>query len=139
MNIYGHLLDVNSHILFSPLQCKVPLPGFEGLQFCVSQYEEKHRELLRNLCHVLEGKLVNKFTKKVNLNGGYKQLQLNVFGIVLSRFATQTLFFCCIWISRTCVLSFVIYLHNSLLVAISIFLRIVDLGCIVSQTSDYVK
>nr|XP_043612844.1 DNA topoisomerase 2-binding protein 1 [Erigeron canadensis] len=62
----GHLLDVHSHILFSPLQCKVPLPGFEGLQFCVSQYEEKHKELLRNLCHVLGAKLVNKLTKKVN-------------------------------------------------------------------------
>ncbi|KAI3761706.1 hypothetical protein L1987_52127 [Smallanthus sonchifolius] len=62
----GHLLDVNSHILFSPLQCKVPLPGFIGLHFCVSQYEEKDRELLRNLCHVLGGRLVKKLTKKVN-------------------------------------------------------------------------
>ncbi|XP_022016116.1 DNA topoisomerase 2-binding protein 1 isoform X1 [Helianthus annuus] len=62
----GHLLDVRSHLLFSPLQCKVPLPGFIGLQFCVSQYEEKDRELLRNLCHVLGGKLIKKLTKKVN-------------------------------------------------------------------------
>ncbi|KAI3807521.1 hypothetical protein L1987_23451 [Smallanthus sonchifolius] len=62
----GHLLDVSSHILFSPLQCKVPLPGFIGLHFCVSQYEEKDRELLRNLCHVLGGRLVKKLTKKVN-------------------------------------------------------------------------
>ncbi|KAM0035828.1 putative BRCT domain-containing protein [Helianthus debilis subsp. tardiflorus] len=62
----GHLLDVSSHLLFSPLQCKVPLPGFIGLQFCVSQYEEKDRELLRNLCHVLGGKLIKKLTKKVN-------------------------------------------------------------------------
>ncbi|XP_024973372.1 DNA topoisomerase 2-binding protein 1 isoform X1 [Cynara cardunculus var. scolymus] len=62
----GYLLDVSSHILFSPLQCKVPLPGFIGLHFCVSQYEEKDRELLRNLCHILGGRLVNRLTKKVN-------------------------------------------------------------------------
>nr|GEV82878.1 hypothetical protein [Tanacetum cinerariifolium] len=62
----GHLLDISSHILFSPLQCKVPLPGFIGLQFCVSQYEEKDRELLRNLCHILGGRLNNKLTKKIN-------------------------------------------------------------------------
>ena len=60
------MLDVSSHILFSPLQCKVPLPGFTGLQFCVSQYDEKERELLRNLCHILGGKLITKLTKKVN-------------------------------------------------------------------------
>ncbi|XP_071716119.1 uncharacterized protein [Rutidosis leptorrhynchoides] len=60
----GRLLDVSSHILFSPLQCQVPLPGFIGLHFCVSQYEEKDRELLRNLCHVLGGRLVKKLTKK---------------------------------------------------------------------------
>ncbi|PWA68877.1 BRCT domain-containing protein [Artemisia annua] len=62
----GHLLDISSHILFSPLQCKVPLPGFEGLRFCVSQYEEKDRQLLRNLCHVLGGRLNNNLTKKIN-------------------------------------------------------------------------
>lgn len=62
----GRLLDVSSHILFSPLQCKVPLPGIIGLQFCVSQYEEKDKELLRNLCHVLGGRLVKRLTKKVS-------------------------------------------------------------------------
>ncbi|CAI9266608.1 unnamed protein product [Lactuca saligna] len=62
----GCLLDVSSHILFSPLQCKIPLPGFTGLQFCVSQYEDKDKELLRNVCHVLGGKLVKRLTKKVN-------------------------------------------------------------------------
>ncbi|KAK9050118.1 hypothetical protein SSX86_030912, partial [Deinandra increscens subsp. villosa] len=61
----GRLLDVSSHILFSPLQCKVPLPGFVGLRFCVSQYEEKDIELLRNLCHVLGGRLVKQLSKKV--------------------------------------------------------------------------
>ncbi|KAC9819675.1 hypothetical protein E3N88_45223 [Mikania micrantha] len=61
----GHVLDVSSHILFSPLQCNVPLPGFIGLNFCVSHYEERDRELLRNLCHVLGGRLVKKLTKKV--------------------------------------------------------------------------
>ncbi|GKC97499.1 DNA topoisomerase 2-binding protein 1 isoform X1, partial [Tanacetum coccineum] len=62
----GHLLDISSHILFSPLQYKVPLLGFIGLQFCVSQYEEKDRNLLRSLCHVIGGKLNNKLTKKIN-------------------------------------------------------------------------
>ncbi|GKD52045.1 aldo-keto reductase, partial [Tanacetum coccineum] len=37
-----------------------------GLQFCVSQYEEKDRNLLRSLCHVIGGKLNNKLTKKIN-------------------------------------------------------------------------
>ncbi|KAK1437587.1 hypothetical protein QVD17_03381 [Tagetes erecta] len=60
----GHLLDVSSHVLFSPLQCKVPLPEFIGLKLCVSQYEDKEKELLRNLCHVLGGRLVNRLTKK---------------------------------------------------------------------------
>ncbi|KAI3513562.1 hypothetical protein L1887_20898 [Cichorium endivia] len=62
----GRLLDVSSHILFSPLQCKVPLPGIIGIQFCVSQYEDKDKELLRNLCHVLGGRLVKRLTKKVS-------------------------------------------------------------------------
>nr|KYP40240.1 DNA topoisomerase 2-binding protein 1 [Cajanus cajan] len=59
------LLDVDSHILYSPLPCRVPLPGFESFWFCVSQYEEKDRILLRNLCFVLGAKFVEKLTKKV--------------------------------------------------------------------------
>lgn len=62
----GNLLDVSSHILFTPLQCKVPLPDFIGLRLCVSQYEEKEKELLRNLCHVLGGRLNKNLTRKVN-------------------------------------------------------------------------
>ncbi|KAI3669544.1 hypothetical protein L6452_40783 [Arctium lappa] len=62
----GYLLDVSSHILFSPLQCRVPLPGFIGLHFYVSQYEEKDRALLRNVCHILGGRLLKRLTKKVN-------------------------------------------------------------------------
>ncbi|RVX15896.1 hypothetical protein CK203_005493 [Vitis vinifera] len=60
----GCLLDVSSHILYSPLPCQIPLPGFEKLRFCVSQYEEKDRLLLRNLCFVLGAKFVEKLTKK---------------------------------------------------------------------------
>lgn len=61
----GCLLDVGSHILYSPLPCRIPLPGFERFRFCVSQYEEKDRLLLRNLCFVLGAKFGEKLTKKV--------------------------------------------------------------------------
>ncbi|XP_044480329.1 DNA topoisomerase 2-binding protein 1-A-like isoform X1 [Mangifera indica] len=61
----GCLLDVGSHILYSPLSCQIPLPGFEKFRFCVSQYEDKDRMLLRNLCFVLGAKFIEKLTKKV--------------------------------------------------------------------------
>lgn len=61
----GCLSDTNEHILYSPLPCCVPLPGFERIRFCVSQYEDKDRVLLRNLCFVLGAKFVEKLTKKV--------------------------------------------------------------------------
>ncbi|EXB60138.1 DNA topoisomerase 2-binding protein 1-A [Morus notabilis] len=61
----GCLLEVSSHILFSPLPCQIPFPGFENFRFCVSQYEGKDRLLLKNLCFVLGAKLVEKLTKKV--------------------------------------------------------------------------
>lgn len=62
----GSLLDISSHILFSPLQCKIPLPGFEGYRICVSGFDNKERLLLRNVCHVLGvDKYVEKLTKKV--------------------------------------------------------------------------
>ena len=61
----GRLLEVSSHILYSPLPCRIPFPGFENFRFCVSQYEGKDRLLLRNLCFVLGAKLVEKLTKKV--------------------------------------------------------------------------
>ncbi|GLT55836.1 hypothetical protein SLA2020_289240 [Shorea laevis] len=61
----GCLLDAGSHILYSPLTCQIPMPGFERFRFCVSQYEEKDRLLLRNLCYVLGSKFVEKLTKKV--------------------------------------------------------------------------
>ncbi|KAL5768631.1 hypothetical protein ACOSQ2_015414 [Xanthoceras sorbifolium] len=61
----GCLLDVGSHILYSPLPCQTPLPGFESFRFCVSQYEGKDRMLLRNLCFVLGAKFVERLTKKV--------------------------------------------------------------------------
>ncbi|XAR49591.1 hypothetical protein NMG60_11032843 [Bertholletia excelsa] len=61
----GCLLEMGSHILYSPLPCQIPLPGFERFRFCVSQYDEKDRILLRNLCFVLGAKFVEKLTKKV--------------------------------------------------------------------------
>ncbi|KAG4937870.1 hypothetical protein JHK85_044598 [Glycine max] len=61
----GSLLDVDSHILYSPLPCRVPLPGFESFRFCFSQYDEKDRNLLRNLCFHLGAKYGEKLTKKV--------------------------------------------------------------------------
>ncbi|CAL5348451.1 unnamed protein product [Camellia sinensis] len=61
----GCLLDVRSHILYSPLPCRVPFPGFERFRFCVSQYDEKDRLLLRNLCFILGARFVDKLTKKV--------------------------------------------------------------------------
>ncbi|KAL2893989.1 DNA topoisomerase 2-binding protein 1 [Bienertia sinuspersici] len=61
----GRLLEADSHILYSPLQCSVPLPGFAGLRFCVSQYTDKERLLLRNLCFVLGARFAEKLTRKV--------------------------------------------------------------------------
>lgn len=61
----GCLWDTNGHILYSPLPCCVPLSGFEKIRFCVSQYDDKDRVLLRNLCFVLGAKFVEKLTKKV--------------------------------------------------------------------------
>ncbi|CAL5206616.1 unnamed protein product [Lathyrus oleraceus] len=61
----GSLLDVDSHIIYSPLPCRVPLPGFESLRFCVSQYEEKDRILLWNLCKALGATFADKLSKKV--------------------------------------------------------------------------
>ncbi|CAN0928417.1 DNA topoisomerase 2-binding protein 1 [Linum grandiflorum] len=62
---HGKLLDVGSHILYSPLPCQIPFPGFGTFRFCVSQYDEKEKSLLRNLCFVLGAKFVEKLTKKV--------------------------------------------------------------------------
>lgn len=59
------MLDVGSHILYKPLPCRVPLAGFESKRFCVSQYEEKERLLLRNLCHVLGAKFTEKLSRNV--------------------------------------------------------------------------
>lgn len=57
--------DVGSHILFSPLKCHVPLPGFEKLKFCFSLYEEKEKDLLKNLCFTLGAKYSDKITRKM--------------------------------------------------------------------------
>ena len=52
-------------MLFSPLTCKTPLTGFESIRFCVSQYEDKERLLLKNLCFILGAKFTERLTKKV--------------------------------------------------------------------------
>ncbi|XP_060217466.1 uncharacterized protein LOC132644845 isoform X1 [Lycium barbarum] len=61
----GCLLDVGSHILYSPLPCRVPFPAFQSFRLCVSQYDEKERQLLRNLCFTIGAKFVEKLTKRV--------------------------------------------------------------------------
>ncbi|KAL3348377.1 hypothetical protein AABB24_021838 [Solanum stoloniferum] len=61
----GCLLDVGHHILYSPLPCRVPFPAFKSFRLCVSQYDEKERQLLRNLCFTIGAKFVEKLTKKV--------------------------------------------------------------------------
>ncbi|KAM3311676.1 hypothetical protein ACQJBY_031981 [Aegilops geniculata] len=62
----GHLQDVGSHPIFSPLRCRIPFPGFEEFRFCVSQYDEKERVLLKNLCLTLGAKFTEKASKRVN-------------------------------------------------------------------------
>ncbi|CAN6476061.1 unnamed protein product [Victoria cruziana] len=61
----GVMREAGSHIIFSPLKCRIPLPGFESFWFCVSQHDKKERMLLRNLCYVLGAKFTEKLTAKV--------------------------------------------------------------------------
>lgn len=61
----GKMLDLESHALYQPLQCQVPFPRFQTFRFCVSQYEDKDRLLLRNLCFVLGAKFTEKLNRKV--------------------------------------------------------------------------
>eukprot|EP01018_Ginkgo_biloba_P019691 Gb_04893 [translate_table: standard] len=80
------MLDVGSHVLYKPLPCQIPLPGFESMRFCVSQYEERDRILLRNLCYVLGAKFTGKLNKKVThllckFSGGPKYEAARSWGI----------------------------------------------------------
>lgn len=61
----GRLLDVQSHTLFRPLPCQIPLADFQGLKFCVSQYSERDRRLMRKLCQVLRVKFTETLNCKV--------------------------------------------------------------------------
>ncbi|CAI0393263.1 unnamed protein product [Linum tenue] len=61
----GILLDIGGHILYSPLPCQVPLPGFGSFRLCVSQFSEKDKSLFINLCVVLGAKFAHKLTRKV--------------------------------------------------------------------------
>lgn len=61
----GKLLDVRSHTLFRPLPCDIPLADFQGVKFCVSQYSERDRKLLRKLCRVLRVKFTETFNSKI--------------------------------------------------------------------------
>ncbi|XP_062198046.1 uncharacterized protein LOC133900812 [Phragmites australis] len=63
----GCLQDVGNHPIFSPLRCCIPFPGFEKYRFCISlsQYGEKERFLLKNLCFALGAKFTEKAYKGV--------------------------------------------------------------------------
>jgi topoisomerase (DNA) II binding protein 1 len=61
----GKLLDVQSHTLFRPLSCQIPLADFQGARFCVSQYSDRDRKLLRKLCQVLRVKFTETLNSKV--------------------------------------------------------------------------
>ncbi|VFQ92115.1 unnamed protein product [Cuscuta campestris] len=60
----GRLLDVGSHICYSPLPCQVPFPAFKSFRLGVSQYDEKEKKLLRNLCFILGAKFAEKFSRR---------------------------------------------------------------------------
>ncbi|VYS51306.1 unnamed protein product [Arabidopsis thaliana] len=83
----GCLLAVSSHILYSPLPCQTPLPGFESLCICSSQHNEKNVELLRNLSVVLGADFVERLTRKVthlicNFAKGDKYVRASKWGII---------------------------------------------------------
>ncbi|XP_024371130.1 uncharacterized protein [Physcomitrium patens] len=61
----GKLLDVGSHTLFRPLPCQIPLADLQGVKFCVSQYSERDRKLLRKLCYVLKVKFSETLNSKI--------------------------------------------------------------------------
>ncbi|CAL4985386.1 unnamed protein product [Urochloa decumbens] len=61
----GCLQDVGSHPIFSPLCCCIPFPGFKNFRFCISQYGERERFLLKNLCFALGAKFTEKAYKGV--------------------------------------------------------------------------
>ncbi|XP_024530554.1 DNA topoisomerase 2-binding protein 1 isoform X1 [Selaginella moellendorffii] len=61
----GKLLDTKGHVLYRPLPCRIPLPGFESFRLCISQYDDKDRTLCRHLCGLLGAKFNNTLTKKV--------------------------------------------------------------------------
>ncbi|CAD6254379.1 unnamed protein product [Miscanthus lutarioriparius] len=48
-----------------PFSCRIPLPGFKSFYFCISQYGEKERQLLKNLCFLLGAKFTEKAYKRV--------------------------------------------------------------------------
>ncbi|KAK9096174.1 hypothetical protein Sjap_021671 [Stephania japonica] len=60
----GSIQDVGSHVIYSPLPCNVPIRGFNEFRICISQYEDKDKLLLRNLCFVLGSKFSEKLTRK---------------------------------------------------------------------------
>lgn len=61
----GKLLDSQSHTLFRPLPCDIPLADFQDVKFCVSQYGDRDRKLLRKLCRVLGVKFTETFNSRV--------------------------------------------------------------------------
>jgi topoisomerase (DNA) II binding protein 1 len=80
------MLDPDSHVVFRPLQCQVPLSGFQDLRFCTSQYSERDRKLMRKLCHVLQAKFMANFNSKISyllckFQGGEKYESAQRLGI----------------------------------------------------------
>ncbi|CAM6034721.1 unnamed protein product [Sphagnum compactum] len=80
------MLDPDSHVVFRPLQCQVPLSGFQDLRFCTSQYSERDRKLMRKLCHVLQAKFMANFNSKISyllckFQGGEKYESARRLGI----------------------------------------------------------
>lgn len=57
--------DIKDHPIFSPLRCRIPLPGFQKFNFCASQYKGNEMDLVKNLCFTLGAKFTEKANKKV--------------------------------------------------------------------------
>lgn len=63
----GCLQDVGSHPIFSPLCCRIPFPEFKSFWIFVSpsQYGERERYLIKNMCFTLGAKFAEKTYTKV--------------------------------------------------------------------------
>ncbi|KAE8648325.1 hypothetical protein Csa_023095 [Cucumis sativus] len=62
----GCFWDTNGHILYSPLPCCVPLPGFENIRFCVSQYDDKRQSIVKKSVFCTWGQVCGEADKEGN-------------------------------------------------------------------------